>query len=759
MAKAASPKPPPGPKDIAKKKLQDYIEGPFVNEEEVNSSGLLEELNQAAREGTLDLTDLMKRILTSTKGKFPPELMTALGLGDHLGSVKTDRENAAWNILTREPTEETALKLIEYLEGLDMNNNFDGAEVPTPEEDEYDLEDDGDDGRAQYFRLEPKKKNSNIGEKVEASRALYEIPALTREKLASQLSKHPEFRDVLVRLIQAATRVDESGKPLHNPALRLPGDPDTWEEHKKKPMSNATVEGVYYPMGASGSLYASEDELAPGEYAPVKHKEKVPGKKYYSPQGSSEADRLFEEMLAKDDKERRRALELLGIDPDNLPGIPRVQEGSFYSDGRDFAKEGGIKTSRGTEEEIPLVDDKEDEVIPLQESKEETAPPPAPRREASRPATPASTTNRTLGYARKPIQRDEPAPPPPPPPEEPKRRELGFVRKPFEKKSFYLSRAKETLKSYINLYNLNPAEYVIVPIPKHLRNNTQLKSINFNISNPSYKYMMVKKSFVAVTKDAKPILNVAELKKNEDAQKHNDAHIEKKPSDIIKKYGKLKGLGLDGVIETLEKSAGRNKKKRPSSWIGHYSAEELEKRAARSEASYDKAQEDRYNAFLEGKEKEGETSSSVTTTLSKAQQWKKDNIERLKKEGHSSAVKYGKKKSFSDEIIELSVTKSKNEDKVSKVMKEFEKGTLHSGSKKGPKGKKNKSTEKGSIEFDDIIDVEDTSVAANLPESKHKMKGINKSLKDACWEGYEAIGMKTKNGKQVPNCVPKGKKK
>jgi hypothetical protein len=29
-----------------------------------------------------------------------------------------------------------------------------------------------------------------------------------------------------------------------------------------------------------------------------------------------------------------------------------------------------------------------------------------------------------------------------------------------------------------------------------------------------------------------------------------------------------------------------------------------------------------------------------------------------------------------------------------------------------------------------------------------------KSLKKACWDGYEAIGMKNKDGRQVPNCVP-----
>lgn len=25
---------------------------------------------------------------------------------------------------------------------------------------------------------------------------------------------------------------------------------------------------------------------------------------------------------------------------------------------------------------------------------------------------------------------------------------------------------------------------------------------------------------------------------------------------------------------------------------------------------------------------------------------------------------------------------------------------------------------------------------------------------DPCWDGYQQVGMKTKNGKEVPNCVP-----
>lgn len=31
---------------------------------------------------------------------------------------------------------------------------------------------------------------------------------------------------------------------------------------------------------------------------------------------------------------------------------------------------------------------------------------------------------------------------------------------------------------------------------------------------------------------------------------------------------------------------------------------------------------------------------------------------------------------------------------------------------------------------------------------------VDEALKDACWAGYEAVGMKDKNGKKVPNCVP-----
>jgi len=44
------------------------------------------------------------------------------------------------------------------------------------------------------------------------------------------------------------------------------------------------------------------------------------------------------------------------------------------------------------------------------------------------------------------------------------------------------------------------------------------------------------------------------------------------------------------------------------------------------------------------------------------------------------------------------------------------------------------------------------SLKAKFMEKKAKSV---KEDDDPCWDGYEQIGMKEKNGKQVPNCVPK----
>jgi hypothetical protein len=40
-----------------------------------------------------------------------------------------------------------------------------------------------------------------------------------------------------------------------------------------------------------------------------------------------------------------------------------------------------------------------------------------------------------------------------------------------------------------------------------------------------------------------------------------------------------------------------------------------------------------------------------------------------------------------------------------------------------------------------------------------KIKQIINEKKEgeACWKGYEQFGMKMKNGRKVPNCIPKKK--
>ncbi|MCL6461678.1 hypothetical protein SAMN05444372_11289 [Flavobacterium micromati] len=40
-----------------------------------------------------------------------------------------------------------------------------------------------------------------------------------------------------------------------------------------------------------------------------------------------------------------------------------------------------------------------------------------------------------------------------------------------------------------------------------------------------------------------------------------------------------------------------------------------------------------------------------------------------------------------------------------------------------------------------------------------KAKKSTKKKDDPCWKGYNQLGTKTKGGKKVPNCVPKGKAK
>ena len=57
---------------------------------------------------------------------------------------------------------------------------------------------------------------------------------------------------------------------------------------------------------------------------------------------------------------------------------------------------------------------------------------------------------------------------------------------------------------------------------------------------------------------------------------------------------------------------------------------------------------------------------------------------------------------------------------------------------------------------DKMSKIKDTSskVMASVVYNE-KFRGINLAgLEDACWEGYEPIGTKILDGREVPNCVP-----
>jgi hypothetical protein len=66
-------------------------------------------------------------------------------------------------------------------------------------------------------------------------------------------------------------------------------------------------------------------------------------------------------------------------------------------------------------------------------------------------------------------------------------------------------------------------------------------------------------------------------------------------------------------------------------------------------------------------------------------------------------------------------------------------------------------TKKANKRFDGVVRASDKMTDAGkklrgtpMKEEEKKMKG-----EDPCWKGYEMVGTKKKNGKEVPNCVPK----
>ena len=61
----------------------------------------------------------------------------------------------------------------------------------------------------------------------------------------------------------------------------------------------------------------------------------------------------------------------------------------------------------------------------------------------------------------------------------------------------------------------------------------------------------------------------------------------------------------------------------------------------------------------------------------------------------------------------------------------------------------------GDIDSDDYLMAKDKAIKKAMGKEEEEKTSDN-AEDDPCWKDYEMVGMKTKNGKKVPNCVPKG---
>lgn len=73
---------------------------------------------------------------------------------------------------------------------------------------------------------------------------------------------------------------------------------------------------------------------------------------------------------------------------------------------------------------------------------------------------------------------------------------------------------------------------------------------------------------------------------------------------------------------------------------------------------------------------------------------------------------------------------------------------------KSMKKKTDEFKERYGKEWKSVMYATATKEAMNEEAKKAEKHKESDELKDACWDGYEAIGTKKKNGKTVPNCVP-----
>ena len=112
-----------------------------------------------------------------------------------------------------------------------------------------------------------------------------------------------------------------------------------------------------------------------------------------------------------------------------------------------------------------------------------------------------------------------------------------------KQKPIYVARTKEALKGYLELYNLDPNEYVIIPIQDNVRKNEKIKSLVPKVEDKEYKYMMVSKSIIEITTDAKLVLKPEKLQENPANKQNTDNEPEIESAKEMVKDGKLKSMG------------------------------------------------------------------------------------------------------------------------------------------------------------------------------------------------------------------------
>lgn len=70
-------------------------------------------------------------------------------------------------------------------------------------------------------------------------------------------------------------------------------------------------------------------------------------------------------------------------------------------------------------------------------------------------------------------------------------------------------------------------------------------------------------------------------------------------------------------------------------------------------------------------------------------------------------------------------------------------------------GEKKDHDKDGDIDSDDYMMARDKAIKSAMGDDSEEKTSDNAEDSDPCWKDYEMVGMKNKNGKQVPNCVPK----